>query len=188
VDQSANWKPYTNSAFGLSFQFPSTWYGPDEYVSDHTLRVSTGSDIVYPYGTDRTEQIYQIQDSYYVVIQYSQNDQNQYWRDIYQSLVSLPDGESLSDGRGLLIKVRQLTLGRFQGIEYISTLSETAQTEPVYSRQVILFDDQSNLLTIAGSPNNVESGSGPAWRAAFQRVDQAYQLLFHEIVESIVIE
>lgn len=188
VHQSATWEPYTNSAFGLSFQFPSNWFGPDEYVSDQTLRVSVGSDIVYPYGTDRTEQIYQIRDSYYVVIQYSKNDPNQYWKDTYQSLVNLQDGESLSDERNLVIKVRRLNLGRFEGIEYISTLSETAQTEPVYSRQIILFDDQSNLLTIMGTPNNVEIGSGIGWRNAYQMIDQANQMLFYQIVESIVIE
>ena len=172
VDQSANWKQSTNSPFGFGFQFPSDWFGPDQYVSDQTLRVSVGSDIVYPYRTDRTEQVYEIKNSFYVVIQYSKNDQNQYWKDAYQSLVDLQDGEPLSDQRSQVIRVRQLNLGRFEGIEYISTLSETAQTEPVYSRQVILFDGQSNVLTMMGTSNNVEISDEKGWRAAYQSIDE----------------
>ena len=188
AEQSADWKLYLNSTFGLSFQYPSSWFGPDEYLSDQDLRVEVGSDKVYPYGTSREEQVYEIKNSYYVLIQYSKNNQNQYWRDIYQSLLNLKDGESLSNARSLVIRVRSLNFGRFEGIEYISTLSETAQTEPVYSRQVILVDEHSNLLTVMGSPNNVEISSGAGWREAYQRVDQANVALFHQIVESIAIK
>jgi hypothetical protein len=185
--QWADWKSYANSTFGLGFRYPSSWFGPDEYVSDQNLRVEIGSDVVYPYGTDRMEQIYEVKNSYYVLIQYSKNDQNQYWKDTYQSLLNLQDGESLSDARSLVIRVRQLKLGRFEGIEYISTLSETAQTEPVYIRQVILFDEQSNVLTIMGTPNNVEIGNGAEWRDAYKMIDEANLNLFHQIVESITV-
>jgi hypothetical protein len=179
---------YTNSTFGLSFEYPLGWFGPDEYVSDQVLRVAVGSDVVYPYGTDRMEQLYTLEDSYYVVIQYSQNDQNQVWTDTYQSLASLQDGESVSDARSLVIRVRQVNLGRFEGIEYITTLSETAQTEPVYIRQVILFDEQSNVISIMGAPNNVTVSSETGWRTAYQSVDEANLEIFHQIVESIVVE
>lgn len=188
ADQSAVRKLYTNSAFGFGFQYPSDWFGPEEYTSGNDLRVEVGSDKVYPYGTDRTEQTYEIRNSYYVVIQYSKNTQNEFWKDIYQSLIKLKDGESLSDARSLTIRVRQLNVGRFEGIEYISTLSETAQTEPVYIRQVILIDGQSDLLTIMGTPNNVEVSNGTEWRAAYQAIDEANLTLFHEIVESITVE
>lgn len=184
----ADWKSYANSAFGLGFRYPSSWFGPDEYVSEQSLRVEIGSDVVYPYGTDSMEQIYEIKNSYYVLIQYSKNDQNQVWKDTYQSLLNLQDGESLSDARSLIIRVRQLKVGRFDGIEYISTLSETAQTEPVYARQVILFDEQSNVLTIMGTPNNVEIGDGMEWREAYKMVDEANLMLFRQIVESLRVE
>jgi hypothetical protein len=187
IDQSAIQKSYTNSAFGFGFQFPSSWFGPEEYVSDGTLRVEVGSDKVYPYG-EPPEQPSEVRNSYNVVIQYSKNDQNQYWRDTYQSLVNLKDGESLSDARSLLIRVRQINIGRFEGIEYISTLSETAQTVPVYSRNVILIDDQSNLLSIIGQPNNVEISNGASWRDVYRMIDEANLTLFHEIVESITVE
>ena len=187
VDPSANLKLYMNSAFGLGFQYPSNWFGPDEYVSGQDLRVAIGSDVVYPYGTV-PEQPSEIRNSYYVVIQYSKNSQNQYWKDTYQSLLNLKDGESFSDARNLVIRVGQLKIGRFEGIEYITTLSETAQTEPVYIRQTILFDDQSNLVTIMGQPNNVEISNGMGWRDAYRIVDEANLAIFHEIVESITVE
>lgn len=179
---------YTNDAFGLGFEFPADWFGPDEYISDQTLRIEVGSDNVYPYGTSPEERIYALKNSYYVVIQYSKNDQNQYWNDIHQSLLSLNDGESISDARGLLIRVGRVSLSRFEGIEFISTLSETAQTSPVYFRQVILYDGQSNLLTVMGTPNNVEVANGANWRDIYRMIDETNMNTFHEILASITIE
>jgi len=188
VDLPAAWSQYANSIFGLSFEYPPDWFGPDEYVSNQTLRVAIGSDTVYPYGTDRTEQIYEVSNSYYITIQFTRNDQNQVWNETYQSLISMQDGESISDARSLVIRVRELNLGSFTGFEYITTLSDTAQTEPVYIRQVILFDDQSNILTIMGSPNNVEISEGTGWREAYENVDLANLDLFHQIVDSLTVD
>jgi hypothetical protein len=181
-------KQYTNSVFGLSFQYPPNWFGPDEYISDQTLRVAVGSDIVYPYGAELPEQPPEVKNSYLVVIQYSKNGQDQSWKDVYSSLANLKDGESLSGARSLIIRVRQLNLGRFKGFEFISTLSETAQTEHVYAREVILVDEQSNLLTIFGTPNNVEVSNGADWRDVYRMVDEANLTFFHEIVVSMKIE
>jgi len=178
-------KTYTNSTFGFGFQFPPNWFGPDEYISDQTLRVEIGSDMVYPYGTGLDERVYQLNNSYYVVIQYSKNDQNPYWSDTYQSLLALNDGESLSDARSLTTRISQINLGNFTGVEFISTLSEAAQTEPVYTRQVILFDDQSNLISVMGNPNNVDLSTGINWHDAYRMVDEAYLEIFHAILESI---
>ena len=179
-------KSYTNSAFGFGFQFPSSWFGAEEYISDQTLRVEVGSDKVYPYGTDPAERTYDLKNSYNVVIQYSKNDQNQVWKDTYQTLVNLKDGESVSDARSLTIRVRQFSLGGFEGIEYISTLSETAQTEAVYGRQVILINPQTNdLITVTGHPINIEVSDGANWREIYKAIDEANLSIFHEMVESI---
>lgn len=188
TDPSATHKSYTNSAFGLSFQFPAAWFGPEEYISEQTLRVEVGSDKVYPYGTDPMERIYDLKNSYAILIQYTKNDQNTYWLDIYQSLINIGDGQSISDARGLLIRVRQLSLGNFQGIEYISTLSDTAQTSAFYSRQIILLDNQSNLLTIQGSPNNVEVPAGANWQDIYRGIDEANLTIFYELVDSVIIQ
>jgi hypothetical protein len=185
--QPSGQKPYTNSAFGFSFQYPASWFGPEEYISDNTLRVEVGSDKVYPYG-EPPEQPSEVKNSYNVVIQYTKNNQNQYWKDTYQSLVNLKDGESFSDGRSLVIRVGQVNIGRFEGVEYISTLSDTAQTEPVYMRNVILMDNQSNLVTVMGQPINVEISNGAEWRDVYRMIDEANQVIFHDIVESITVE
>lgn len=186
--QASTTNTYSNSQFGLSFQFPAGWFGPEEYIADQTLRLEVGSDKVYPYGTGPEDRISELKNSYNVVVQYSKNDQNSYARDVYQSLQNMQDGESLSDERGLMIRVRQVTVGRFNGIEFISTLSDSAQTEPVYIRQVILFDEQSNSLSIMGSPNNVEVADGANWRDVYRTVDEENANIFHEIVQSLVIE
>lgn len=185
VAQSATWKLYTNTAFGFGFQYAANWFGPSEYISDRTLRVEVGSDKVYPYG-EPPEQPSDVKNSYNVIIQYTKNNQNSYWKDTYQSLQNIKDGESLSDTRSLIIRVRQLDIGRLKGFEYISTLSETAQTSHVYTREVMLFDEQTNdLLTIVGQPINVEVSNGMNWRDVYQTIDEANLIFFHKIVESL---
>jgi hypothetical protein len=190
MNPSAIRKLYANNAFGLSFQYPSNWFVLD-YVSDDTIRIEIGSDKVYPYGTDPLERINELTNSYNIVIQYTMNAQKPYWKEdtTYQSLLNLKDGESLSDARSLLIRVSQLDIGRFKGYEYISTLSETAQTSHVYIRAVMLFDEQTNdLVTIMGQPYNVEVSSGMEWRDIYRTIDEANLTFFHEIVESITLE
>ncbi len=187
VDQSATWKLYTNNTFGFGFQYASNWFGPSEYVSDGTLRVEVGSDKVYPYG-EPPVQPPDVKNSYNVVIQYMKNNHNSFWKDTYQSLQNLKDGESLSGTKSLIIRVKQLDIGRFKGFEYISTLSETAQTDHIYAREVMLFDEQTNdLLTLMGQPNNVEVSNGTNWRDVYQTIDEANLSFFHKIVESITI-
>jgi len=185
---STDLKTYNNSMIGLSFQYPSNWFGPDEYISGGMLRVEVGSDKVYPYGTGLEERVYEHRNSYYVVIQYSRNDQNQYRKDIYQRLLTLKDGEELlSDGHGLMIRVGELTIGEFAGIEYISTLPIEAQTEPVYTRNAILFDGQSNSLSLMGTPNHVDFSIAANWRDAYRMVDEANSEVFHQIARSVSI-
>jgi hypothetical protein len=179
---------FTNDAFGLSFLYPSTWYGPEEYISEQTIRVEIGTDIVYPYGTDRAEQVSQFNNSYSIVIQYTKNNQNTLWMDTYELLGTLNDGESNSGTRSMITRVRQVNLGNFSGYEYISTLSETAQTERFYSREILLVDEQSNLLTLFGTPNNVEVAEGSDWRMVFQQIDEENLPTFHEILDSMDIQ
>jgi hypothetical protein len=188
VVQTAATKSYANSAFGLALQYPTNWYGPDEYISGETLRVAVGSDVIYPYGTDRTDQVSEVKNSYTIVIQLTKNDQAQNWQETTQLLAGLKDGESYSTARSTVIRVRQLGLGKFSGYEYISTLSETAQTEPVYMREAILSDGESAVLTVSGSPNNVKISQGANWRETYQMIDEENQAVFTQILESVKIK
>lgn len=179
---------YSNSEFRISFDYPSSWFGPEVYVADRTLRIEVGSDVIYPYGTGLDERPSSIPNSYVVVIQYTKNDQTPYWSEIYKSLDRIQAGETITDARSRIIKVRTLNIGRFEGVEYIATLSETAQTEPVYTRQVILFDDQSNWLTLMGTPSSVTIPPGGSWREIFQNIDAANLWQFNQLVESLVLQ
>jgi hypothetical protein len=188
VNPSANLKQYRNDEFGFGFQFPSNWYGPSEYVSGETLRIEVGSDVVYPYG-ERPEQPSDVKNSYDVVLQYTKNNQNAYFKDTYQALRNLQDGASLSDARTLLIRVRQFNIGRFTGFEYITTLPETAQTEPIYIRSIMLIDEKTNdLVTVMGQPYNVAVSNGAKWLDVYQAIDSANLAYFHGIEESITIK
>ena len=188
ANPSASQSLYTNDVFGITFQYPSNWFGPSEYVLDGTLRVEVGSDVVYPYG-ESPEQPSSVKNSYNIVIQYTKNNQNTYWKDTYQSLMNLKDGESLSNAKSLLIKVRRLNIGRLTGFEYITTLSETAHADPFYIRSIMMLDKQTNdLLTIMGQPINVEIVNGMAWHDIYRSIDESNLTYFQEIVQSLTIK
>jgi hypothetical protein len=179
-------KSYSNSAFGLGFQFPAAWYGPEEYVSGQTLRVEVGSDKVYPYG-EVPDQPSSVTDSYDVVVQYSKGTQAP--PDNYATLESLQDGQSSSGPRSLITRVKALDSGRFKGFEYIFTLPEGAATEHVYGREVVLYDSQTgDLVTVLGQPINVVVDSGADWREVYKGLDQANQLAFEDIVASLTVQ
>ena len=188
TQQPVETNSYTNDEFNLSFQFPLAWFGPEEYINENTLRVEVGSDRVYPYGTDPVERVYERTNSYSIIIQYTRENRNEYWKEIYQTLQNLNDGESFSDARSMVVRIGNVTAGQFKGLEYITTLSETAQTEPVYIRQVILTDDKSNLLTVIGTPNNVQIPEGGDWREIFRSIDEENQVIFHAILESLQVQ
>lgn len=181
-------KQYMNSTFNFGFSYPADWFGPDEYISDNTLRVAVGSDVVYPYG-EVPEKPSTVTNSYLVVIQYTKNNQNSLPNETYEQLANLEDGESQDDGRNLTTRVRAVQLGRFDGFEYLTTLSETAQTEHFYMRQVLLIDKVTNdVITVMGQPNNVEVTDPAAWRDVYMQIDQDNWEIFQSIVESINVE
>jgi hypothetical protein len=194
-DPLGDWMEYTNEAIQFRFLYPSSWYGPEVDQQEGSLRVEIGSDVVYPYGTDRTEQITTVPDSYYIVIQYFENTQgrtwddfiNSGWIDTYLGLIELQDGDSITTARSLTIREREISLGDFTGLEYIVTLSDTAQTEIGYGREVMAFDEDLNWLRVTGFPNLVEIADKTNWKVDYIRVDQANLEIFRTLVESIII-
>lgn len=148
-----------------------------------SVRIEIGSDKVYPYGTDPSEQINELANSYNVVIQYTMNAQKPDWKEdtTYQSLLNLKDGKSLSDARSLLIRISQLNIGRFKGFD-TSQLFQRQGKHPI-SIPVRMSDEQTNdLVTIMGQPYNVEISSGMEWRDVYRTIDEANLTFFHEIV------
>jgi len=191
-----DWLEYTNEGLGFRYLYPSSWYGPDVYESEGSLRLEVGSDVVYPYGTSREDQVNTVPNSYYITIQYFENIQgrtwddfiNSGWIDTYLGLLELEDGESITTARSLTIRVREVSLGDFQGLEYIATLSDTAQTERGYMREIMAFDEDLNWLRITGFPNLVEITDPENWKDDYRRVDQANLETFRTLVESISIK
>ena len=191
-----DWMEYINDTLGFRYLYPAAWYGPEVYETEGSIRLEVSSDVVYPYGTDRTEQITTVPDSYSITIQYFENIQgrtwddfiNSGWIDAYLGLMELEDGESISTLRSLSIRVKETTLGNFKGLEYIVTLSETAQTERVYLREIMAFDEDLNWLRITGSPNLVVISDPENWKEDYSRVDLANLDIFTTLAESIVIK
>ena len=196
ADSNSGWKLYQHPTAKFSFQYPESWFGPEVYEADQDLRIEIGSDMVYPYGTGSEDRNLTQKDSYYILIEYRPNTtqmtmedyKTSSWISPIMDIFELADGETISTARSLVIRVREFELGQFKGVEYISTLSETAQTEHVYSRQIFLIDEELNILMISGSANNVEILDGANWKADYQRVDQANLDIFYQVIESIAVE
>ena len=100
----------------------------------------------------------------------------------------MEDGGSISTIRSLTIRVREVKLGNFQGLEYIATLSDTAQTERVYIREIMAFDEDLNWLRITGSPNLVQISDLEKWKNDYSRVDLENLDIFTALAKSIEIK
>lgn len=196
-DPFPGWTTYAHPVLGLSFRYPSTWFGPDVYEFEDGLRLEVGSDVVYPYGTGLDERQPGAPNAYNVVIQYTQNTAGltreqaraeQSWLNEYLMLLDGQDGQTSSTARSLTTRVRGLTIGAFSGVEFTTTLSETAQTERFFVRSVFLIDEQLNVVLITGQPIHVESPDPAGWRAAYEAVDADHLEVFRALVESIRVE
>jgi hypothetical protein len=194
LDPYPGWTTYANESFGLSFRYPSTWYGPEVYESEDGLRLEVGSDVVYPYGTGLEERQPGAANAYGIMIQLTVNRSGwtleqyraeQPWFNDTLAVLDMQDGESSTTARSLISRERGLTVGRFTGVEFTTTLSETAQTERFYMRTAFLMDQDLNVLLIDGSPNNVEITDPANWRGAFEAVDGANLEIFRTLVDSI---
>lgn len=193
-DVPPGWLKFEDDQFGLSFIYPDGWNGPEVHRWETGVTVEVGTDTVYPFGTGLDERNYTVTDAYFVSIQYTENAEgrewqqfieNQAWTEGYAELLDIEDGESISTPRSLTIRLREVEVGEFKGLMYISTLSETAQTMIFYAREALLFDENLNSIRITGSPNNVEIPEGEDWRTAYERVDSEHEQAFLQILESV---
>jgi hypothetical protein len=195
---TSDWLHFEHDAYGIGFSYPPDWNGPEVHEDLQGIRIEIGTDMVYPFGTSISDRIYSKKDAYYIIIAYYKNVENlsleeypvqQPWSQPliwkYSSLMALSDGEELSDVRDLLIREREITIGQFSGIEFISTLADTAMTERYYSRQIIAFDGALNLLHITGMPNNVDIHDAENWKDAYQAVDKNHAGIFHKVMNTI---
>ena len=193
-DPFPGWTTYRNATFGLSFRYPWGWFGPEVYEFEGGVRIEVGSDTVYPYGTGLDERQPGAPDAYNIVIQHTLNASGwtleqyraeQPWLDDNLAVLELQDGESLTTARSLTTRVRGLTVGRFTGVEFITTLPDAAQTERVYMRTAFLMDEALNVITVIGQPINVVVADPAAWRDSYASLDAAQEATFRAVVDSI---
>ncbi len=191
-----DWLEYKNEDYGFRFLYPASWYGPEVYEADGSLRIEVGSDQVYSYGTSREDQVTSIPDSYYILIQYVENREartwddflNSGWIDTYLELLDKEDGYFILTPRLVATRIGEVNLGDFSGLTYLATIPDNAQTERAYSREVVLFDNELNWLRISASPNLVQITDPEHWKNDYARVDTANLEVFLTLLESIEIE
>ncbi len=167
------------------------------YEFEDGVRLAVGSDTVYPYGTGPEDRQPGAPNAYAIVIQYTLNTAGwtleqaraeQPWINDSLAVLDLQDGQSSTTARSLTTRVRALTLGRFTGVEFTTTLSETAQTERFFMRSAFLMDDELNVLVINAAPENVEIADPATWRQAFEAVDASHRETLYELINSIEVD
>jgi len=197
ITLSGQEKIYKNDTFGISLRFPKDWFGPEVYEYEDSFIFSVGTDTVYPYGTDRMDRTYTKENSYYISFQYDKKPDNrtieqykseQPWLEEGLSILSLKDGESKSNARNLVTRVKSAKIGNYTGVEFISTLSETAQTEMFWEREVFLIDDNYNTIKISGGPSNVTIQDTEIWKTYYQAVDKENLNSFYDFVNSVSLQ
>ena len=182
-------KVYKNNPFGVSIRYPLGWLGPEVYEAKDGFYFEVGTDVVYPYGTDRAERKYEKKNSYYITVQYGRKPpetpieeykKNQPWLEQYLPLLTMRDGETKTYEGIVFTRVRQSNKNNFKGVEYTVSLS------PIdFHREVLLVNDNYDTFRIEGSPKNVEVINEAEWKTAFQVVDEANLNTFREVVNSI---
>jgi hypothetical protein len=185
---------FSQNPFGVSFSYPADWKGPEVYTYENGFRYEIGTDTVYPYGTDPTERIHTKKNNYYIVVQYDKKPANitatefrktQVHLKQYDTLVKLNPGETIEDTRSLVIKVRNINYAGVTGVEYISTLSKSAQTEMSYTREAVLFDTDMNVLSIRGYADDVEVTDNTNWKKDYEAIDAKYLSEFTALTNSV---
>lgn len=178
------YKQFVDSKFNLQFSYPSNWFGPEIYNYENGFRFEIGTDKVYPYGTGTEDRIYTLPNSYYITVQFDATPNSSPNSARISEISLMKNGEVKSDMRSETIKISNVKVGDFSGVEYISTLSETAQTEKVYMREVLLQSKNGDLVRVSGSANNVESPSTD-WKSYYKKIDEQYAPIFKDVVNSI---
>lgn len=202
-DPTANWKTYENKTFNIAFKFPPDWLGPEVYEHQDGFFSEVGTDKVYPYFTLKDKKLYEKKNSYYIRVQFerrpTQFSISQYKAILFQtqtavqrelSLVSKKDGETYTDIMYSLTRIREVKIGNFKGVEFISSISGSAgeTTDWVYSnqvRKVLLINDNYDIFSIVGSPNNIDISGIENWKEVYDKIDKDNLNIFRQFVETV---
>ncbi len=194
IPTPAKWESHKNKTFAICLKYPSGWFGPEVYEYKDGFLFEVGNDRVYRYGTSPENRAYTRADDYYIAVTFTrkpsdvsidQHKQNQPWLEQYLPLLTMKDGESRTDQETRLVRIRTVNLGDYSGVEYISTLSETARTDFYYRREVFLINSRYNTFRITGSPANVKVANEANRRDDYKRVEGGYLSTFRKLVDSI---
>lgn len=185
-EKGSNTKRYSNNAFGVSFTFPASWSGPEEYVTDEALIATVGVDRVYLYGTSLENRVSTIMDAYEVTLKIDRITQSsKTWTNEYEEMRRLKNGESIATKRSLKTRIRELNIDGLSAIEILTTLPPEAQTSVVHTREIYLTDSKDRMIRIVGQPTNVTQVEGISYQDAYAKVENGYLKAFYDIVASM---
>jgi hypothetical protein len=200
------WKEYTNASFGIHITYPQDWKGPEVYATEDQIILEIGSAVAFSYGTSLEDRVYPEGTFYIIDVLYYKNNSRltleqlqgnhgpNAWSyrwcdyDIYQALINLGNGESLIVDKEAVSKVRNVTLGQFQGIEYVATLPKDAQSMGMYERQTTLIDGNYDLIEVIGNPFPSQDVPNMNTNDVLRGVDEAFLDIYRGVVESISLD
>lgn len=189
ADETANWKIYRNNKFNIRLRYPLNWSEPETQEHEDGFNLVTGTN--------------SNKNSYYITFQYSKRPNAipiERYKSIQEAvqrelkLSEQSEGESIVSAIYTLTKVKDIQIQNFSGVEFISSIPETAHTN-VGSvtdwkfnnvvRKALLVNDNHDIMSIVGSPNNLDLTDGIDKKIASQRIDEDYLNEFHGFVNSV---
>jgi len=92
-------------------------------------------------------------------------------------------------------KIRDISLQNYKGVEFISSVPESASLGSLTDwkfnstvRKVLFVNDNYDIISIVGSPNNLDLTGGLDKKTVSKEIDEDYINEFHKFIESIKIE
>lgn len=185
-DSTMMWKFYGPTIHGISFKYPSTWFGPEAYPKDDPSYISVGTSPPHKFGEDRILDL-PTKDSYFVtfqVLHYNLSTQlfeTEPWIKDYNQIFRLRPGQEIVDHLQKKTKIRELIVAGRRAAEIsIGNIDSNGSND--YSERQIIIRDPRFIITITGGPVIVSTMDSQEVRSKTVASNQSYKNIFEQVV------
>ncbi|OGE44161.1 hypothetical protein A3B45_01085 [Candidatus Daviesbacteria bacterium RIFCSPLOWO2_01_FULL_39_12] len=190
VDKVSDRKTFKSDKFNVSLNYPSNWSEAEvqEHKDGFNLAIGTYSKV----------------NSYNITFQYTKRPNEiplERYKNIQEAvqrelgLRGRTEGDTITSAIYTLTKIRDISLQNYKGVEFISSVPESASLGSLTDwkfnstvRKVLFVNDNYDIISIVGSPNNLDLTGGLDKKTVSKEIDEDYINEFHKFIESIKIE
>lgn len=182
ADQTVNWKTYVQNTYHISFSYPSSWLGPEEYPKDNPTYISIGTFKPHKWGEDRSFDV-PTKDSYFVTIQIIESKDADPWMAEINEAFNLKLNQSFNSHGRRTTKIQDMKIAGKKASEFIIDNDPNGATEGGYAREVIIMYPNFVIL-IKGEPTIISSLSSTDVDTKARIIDQQYKATFDQILST----